>query len=84
MRGYEDINQKGFFGWTPLGGKRDFFFKICLERFLDSSRCSFVKKSSKSNAWFYRQAVMDARTHKHESIGLSSWSRETNNLNGID
>ena len=60
MCGFEENVQKPVF-WLKMAKnlkKREFFSKIRLEHFfLDSLRFTFVQKSSKSDARFFRYGV---------------------------
>ena len=71
MPGFEDIGSKGHFSAKrggfggqkpPWGAIENFFQKSAWNIFLDSSRCSFVQKSLKSDARISRYGVMDGRT----------------------
>ena len=72
MRGFKDIGSRGHFSAKKgVWVKRELYSEIRLEHFLDSSRCSFVQKLSKSDAQFSRYGVTDKRTNEREPIGLS-------------
>ena len=82
VRFWRKSSKTWFFGpkWRKTA-KREFFSKIGLEHFLDSSRCSFVQKFHQNLMRGSPDMVWrtDAQTDERESIGLNGYSRETKN-----